>query len=269
MLGERLLAELTAADLADWRNKLIDPEGDADAIRRNRDTANRMLGIAKAAFNLAFHNGRVTDDRAWRRVRAFKGAGEARRIILSETELQRLIDACGPGLRELVVIGALTGARLGELTAARVRDFDADAAILMVSGKTGPRPIHLPAAAVVLLRQIGSGKHPQDHLLTTATGRRWAKSSHLHPFAIAVAGAGLDTGTTYYALRHTWISRALVAGVPTRGVAVHAGTSVVMIERFYSKFVPSDQQHYAALAAPTLRIDGKQKVVPLRPGAAR
>jgi hypothetical protein len=37
-----------------------------------------------------------------------------------------------------------------------------------------------------------------------------------------------------------------------------------MIERFYSKFVPSDQQRYADLAAPALRIDPEQKVVSLR-----
>jgi integrase len=97
---------------------------DEDAIRRSRDTANRMLAMAKAAFNLAFNTGRVTDDRAWRRVQAFKGVGEARKVILSDAELQRLVDACEPGLRELVLVGAWTGSRLGEITAARVRDLD-------------------------------------------------------------------------------------------------------------------------------------------------
>ena len=41
-----------------------------------------------------------------------------------------------------------------------VRDFDADAAILTVSGKTGSREIHLPPAAVTLFRQLASGKRP-------------------------------------------------------------------------------------------------------------
>ena len=65
--------------------------------------------MVKAAFNLAFNTGRVGDDRAWRRVKAFKGVGEARKVILSDAELQRLVDACEPGLRELVLIGAWTG----------------------------------------------------------------------------------------------------------------------------------------------------------------
>ena len=130
VLGARPLADLSPADLTAWRNGLVDLKADEDEIRKCRDTANRLLAIAKAAFNFAFNNGQVGDDRAWRRVKGFRGVGEARKIFLSEAELQRLIDACGPGLRELVAIGVLTGARLGELTGARVRDFDAEAAIL-------------------------------------------------------------------------------------------------------------------------------------------
>ncbi len=79
-----------------------------------------MLAIAKAAFNFAFDGERVTDDRAWRRVNPFKGMREARRIVLGQAELQRLADACQPGLRELVLLGAVTGARLGDPTSARV-----------------------------------------------------------------------------------------------------------------------------------------------------
>ena len=109
-----------------------------------------------------------------------------------------------PACASWSLLGALTGARLGELTAARVRDFDADAAILTVSGKTGERPIHLPPAAVTLLRQMASGKRPQDHLLTTASRR----ALDHEPARPAVrrgrrASAGLDPATVFYSLRHS------------------------------------------------------------------
>jgi integrase len=267
-LGQCRLAALTTADLTAWRNGLVDVDGDEDEIRRSRDTANRLLAMLRAALNYAFNTGAVTDDRAWRRLKGFRGAGEARKVILDESELQRLVDACGPGLRELVLSGALTGARLGELTNARVRDFDADAAILTVSGKTGERPIHLPSAAVSLLRQMASGKRPQDRLLTTATGSRWTTSLHARPFAAAVKAAGLDLATVFYSLRHTWISRALKSGVPVKAVGDHCGTSIAMLQRYYAKFIPGDQQRYAAMAAPALNIEGESaaKVVPLRAG---
>ena len=89
-----------------------------------RDTAKRVVKILRAALNRAFNNDRVADDRAWRRLEPFKGVDVARKVMLDPLEIQLLVNACGPGLRELVAAGALTGARLGELTGARVREFD-------------------------------------------------------------------------------------------------------------------------------------------------
>lgn len=269
-LGDRRLADITDADVRGWRNGLVKDEDDHDEeeVRRSRDTANRLLGIAKAAFNHAFNTSRVTDDRAWRRVKAFKGVGEARKIILTPAELQKLIDACEPGLRELVLIGAWTGARSGELTRTRVRDFDPGDATLHVRGKTGERDIHLAPAAVTLLRRMASGKRPEEFLITTVEGGPWTKSLHQRPFAEAVTTAGLDPETTFYALRHSYISRALKEHVPVKAVADQCGTSIAMIQRFYAKFIPSDQAEYAKAAAPALRINAGKKVVQLRSGAA-
>lgn len=42
---------------------------------------------------------------------------------------------------------------------------------------------------------------------------------------------------TFYALRHSNIVRALMAGVPVRLVAVAHDTSIPMIERSYSRYI--------------------------------
>lgn len=217
--------------------------------------ANRVLAVFKAALNLDFNDGLVADDRAWRRVQAFKGVGEARKVILSDSDIQMLLDACGEGLRELVAADALTGCRLGELTGAQVRDLDLAAATLKVSGKTGSREVHLAPDALLLLKRLSAGKRPQDHLFLTMDGQPWGESVHKRPFAAAVARAGLDPDTTFYALRHASITRMLKAGVPTQAVAEHHGTSARMIELNYAKFIPADLARYAALAAPALRMD--------------
>lgn len=267
VLGDRRLADLTATEFRSWFNGLV-RDGDEDTLRRSKDTANRLLGSVKAAFNLAFNDGRVADDRAWRRVGAFKGVGEARKVILSEAEQQRLIEACGPGLREFALLTALTGARPGrELTEARVRDFDEDRAMLRVSGKTGGRDIHLQRVAVELVRRLASGKRPGDYLLTTAAGAPWTKSLHKRPVDMAVKRAGLDSGTSLYALRHSYISGALKAGVPIKAVADHCGTSIPMIQRYYAKFIPTDLARYAEAASPNLQLlPDAQKVVTIRKG---
>ena len=157
------------------------------------------------------------------------------------------------GLRELVAAGAMTGCRLGELTGAKVRDLDQQAAMLRVRGKTGHREVPLPSSALLLFRQLASGRRPDEVLLLTDNGEAWRSSAHTRPFAAAVERAGLDPATTFYALRHTNTTRMLKAGVPTQAVAEHHGTSARMIELNYAKFVPSDRARYAAMGAPASR----------------
>jgi integrase len=193
--------------------------------------------------------------------------GEARKVILDADELQRLVDVCAADLRDLILMGAWTGCRLSELTSRLVRDFDDRNAVLHVpSGKTGPRDVHLPPDAVALLRRLTSGKGPGDLLLTTAKGRPWEKSYVRIRFLAAANQAGLEDGAVFYSLRHSFISRALVAGVPTRAVAEHCGTSVAMVERHYAKFLIDMKATYAAAAAPPLRVERGDKVVVLRRG---
>lgn len=255
-LGTRRVSDLTTAELMAWRNSLVSGN-DEEAIRRSRDTGNRVLGMAKAVFNLAFTTGRVADDRAWRRVRRFPGVGEARMVFLTDTDLQALVDHARPDLKPMIMFAAWTGARWGELRSLRVSDFDQDRGMVSVRGKTGPRSIHLHPAASELLRQLVRGRRPADHVFMTAAGRPWAPTEHRRPFAAAVRASGIDPRTVGYSLRHTWISRALTAGVPMQAVAEHAGTSVAMITKHYGKFHDADRQAYADLAAPVLRIESR------------
>jgi integrase len=108
---------------------------------------------------------------------------------------------------------------------------------------------------------------PCARLSTIAGGAAWTRSFHTRRFAAAVAAARLDPDTTFHALRHSYISRALKAGVPAKAVAVHCGTSLAMIARHYSKFLAEDRKRYAAIAAPPLRLElTGDKVSPLRAG---
>jgi integrase len=267
--GDRLAAELTTEDFTAVRNRMVPAGADEERLRRGRDSANRALKIIKAAFNHGFRTGRLTDDRGWRKVGMFKNAGTARKVFLAPEQIQRLVNACPPGLRELVVVGAQTGCRLGELTAARVGDFDPAEGTLQVCGKTGERTLYLAPQTILLLRQVSSGRRPDALLLPPSDRAAWTHNLLGRRFAAAVKRAGLDPDVTFYSLRHAFISRSLKQLVPVRAVAEGCGTSMLMVERHYGRFVVADKRRYAEIAAVDLRLDGAgAEVVRLR-GVAR
>lgn len=101
---------------------------DPDAVRQRRATANRILGVLKAALNFAFREGHAVSDEAWRRVKPFREASAPRIRYLDHGEAQRLVHACEPAFRPLVQCALLTGCRYGEIIDFRVGDFDRDAA---------------------------------------------------------------------------------------------------------------------------------------------
>jgi hypothetical protein len=70
-------------------------------------------------------------------------------------------------------------------------------------------------------------------------GEPWNPANARHliaPFRIVAERAGIK-GTTMYALRHSAITRALLANVPAKLVASNADTSLAMLERTYASFI--------------------------------
>jgi integrase len=111
--------------------------GDNDAVRRRQASANRVMTTLKAALNLAFGEGDITSDSAWRKVKRFKGVESSRLRYLTVAEAKRLINACDPDFRRLVQAALQTGARYGQLAALVVADFNPDAATVRMTTLKG------------------------------------------------------------------------------------------------------------------------------------
>ena len=71
----------------------------------------------------------------------------------------------------------------------------------------------------------------------------------------ALIGAGLDPSGTFYALRLSYISRAIEAGVPLNVVAENCGTSVRMIETTCAKVLAGKRREFIVRGAPRLFAD--------------
>lgn len=265
-LGAHRVDRLTKGQIEDWLAGLVrgDNPDDPDARRRSQDSANRILSILKAALNHAFADdaNNVPSDRAWRRVKAFRSVGAARQDHFDATQIRTLIakaatfDKCFANLLEAAY---LTGARLGELTALDVRDFDADRAVILIRAstagarKTGSRPVTLTDEAVRFFRRLTKNKLPTGVLLPRTDGDRWGKSEHHRPFKRAAALAELPSSASFYSLRHSYISRAIEAGMPLSLLAENCGTSLTMIQQNYAKVLAATRRETIQATAPKLR----------------
>lgn len=259
-LGNIRVDRLTKTQIENWLAGLVrDDDEDTDARRRSQDTANRILTVLKAALNQAFGddaNG-IKSDSAWRRVKPFNNVGSARADHFGAVQIRQLIAKAAvfdQAFANLLEAGYLTGARLGELTALDVRDFDAARSLLVIRlGKTGARVVSLSHESVAFFKELAGNRPPEAVLLPRADGARWAKSEQHRPFKRAAAAAGLPATASFYSLRHSHISRAIEAGMPLSLLAENCGTSLSMIQRNYAKVLAATRQEFVESTSPKLR----------------
>lgn len=272
----RQVDSLTTAELDRWKNKLVtapihrrgklvEADSDPETTRKRKSSANRILTTFKAMLNKAWENKRVQDKSEWERVKPFEGVDEARKIFLQPDQCKRLINVCQGSFREYVQALLYTGARPGkELEFIRAGDFDRKAGTVRIpDGKTGAREIFLTDEGLKFFERLSLNKKPDDFLLVKEDGGQWGKNHHAKPMKAAVAAAALPKGTNAYALRHTYISMALLNGVNIKLVADNCGTSVRMIEKHYAKFLNQDRRRLFNKALPSFgfKDDGKVRAI--------
>ncbi|MGA9602336.1 MAG: tyrosine-type recombinase/integrase [Methylocystis sp.] len=256
IFGDRLISSLTKTVLDSWLASMAVKSDDPERVRRSKDSANRVLSMIKALLSHAMRdptNG-LTDDSAWRLVKPFHGVSKPRDIRYTDEDVRKLIDNAGDAATANLIKGAyLTGARYGELAGARVSQFDPRAKTLHVNvGKTGSRTIVLQTSAVDFFKKLAAGRDPDESLFVRSDGSRWKRSDQTRPVKDALAKAGLAPEGSIYALRHTYVSRAIEGGVPLNVIAENCGTSVRMIEKTYAKVLAEKRRDFIERGAPSL-----------------
>jgi integrase len=265
-LMRKAVASLTREDLRSWRDSLVGKMAPA--------SVNRVITAVRAALNL-----QETPNRdAWRSgLQAIPGAGRARNVILTESDVRAIVGAAYRRSNEfglLVELAAVTGARPSQLLKLEGADVQAQfksagklqpRLMMPVSRKGGRgkavarRPVPITAALADRLTGV------TGPLLRRPDGESWDLTNLPRLFAYVVRDLKLDAGVTMYALRHTSIVRQLLAGVPIRIVAALHDTSVKMIEQNYSEHIAD---HADELARPTL-LETIAEVIALPPPSAK
>lgn len=230
---------------------------DADAQRARKSSANRTLTVLKAALNMAYHDGRVLTDDAWRKVKPFREADAPVVRYLSDEDARRLVNVCDGNFRDLIRGALLTGCRYGELCRMRTSDYNADArAVTIRESKAGTvRHVALTNEGVALFESLITGKVGKDLIFTRDNKVPWGPSHQQRPLEAASSRAKIDPAATFHILRHTYASRLAMKGVPMGVIAVQLGhADTRMTEKHYAHMSPNYVAETVRAALPSLGI---------------
>jgi site-specific recombinase XerD len=233
------IAKLTPTMLDAWRKRLQAAPTRSGGNRggsRTASTLNRDMSCFRAALNLAYTDGLVTSDFAWRgKLLPIKDADRRRELYLDKDQRRRFIEKAPADLAEFLRGLSLLPLRPGALAGLTVGNFDKRLCVLTVgSDKAGrDRKIKLPKDTAKLFDDACADKAAAAPIFSRADGRAWDKDGWKWPIKAAAAAAKLPEGTTAYTLRHSTISDLVHAGLDLLTVAQISGTSVRMIEQHY------------------------------------
>lgn len=284
-LGNVRLSKLTAAQVRGFHHdrattparlrtrkgeeQKLRPLDTSEARRRRMATANRDMTVLKAALNLAFANGRIASDHAWRTVKPFKNVDGAKLRNLSDDEARRLVNAVGPEFRPIVQAALLTGARWGELRNVMVADVDLRAATVRLTETKGgqPRDCYLEGEGLALFKTHCMGKAGTDPVFPAPNGKPWTDSTQIRRMTVACEAGKISPSAAFHDLRRTYGARLALGGVPIAVIAQALGHKDERITRkHYAHLSPSYvadtvRKHAAGMGIVTIEPDN---VTPMR-----
>ena len=202
-------------------------------------TVSKELGILKAAFRCAIRWG-------WTSRSPFIGIvlnqeGTARTRWISEDEETRVLAHCPAPLRDIVIVGLDTGLRPGNLVRLQRAWVDLAGNCLIIpkeQTKTKKLPLTIPLTtrvADIICRYLERAR--SEHLFVSKAGRSYTSAEMNRALQRAAGMAGVRD-LCLYTLRHTFISRLVVAGVSLPEVAALAGHRDIRMTMRYAHLAP-------------------------------
>lgn len=239
-LGDVIVEDFTARMFTDFCRDVLEtpavrgrqPRGprvplaglDQETIRKRKKTLNTLIGILRTSFRMAWENGEVSSDRAWRCLKRLPHADTPRTEFLTRPQCKALLEACNPDLARLILGALYTGCRVSELAKMRVRDVGGHFFGVYVRPLKSYRAryVHLPEEGMSFFLDMCEDKEDEDLVFTMESGRRWS-GGHKHLFKAAVKAARLPDAFVFHGLRHTYASQLVQAGTPLAIVAKQLG----------------------------------------------
>jgi integrase len=246
-LGKMKLEAVMREDVEAWRNQL----------RKGRKprSVNRQVRAVVAALNYAVTHGHTGRREAWELEHLIDEGEENVAVFLTADQRDLLISAAPKHLAALLNGFTHTGARPSELARALVEDFDAKGGTVTLRHRKGrgakikSRAVQLSDEGIAFFKSQARGKMPKAALISNPDGSHWTDQQWCAGIEKAIEIANemaekpkhcIPRGASAYSFRHTRISELLqVYKIDPLTTAQQTGTSVVMIEKYYFKFISS------------------------------
>jgi integrase len=242
LLGQHEVGKLTSEMLTKWKAQIaaMPAKGKRpfDPVAR-KSSANGTLAKLRAGLNLAYSDGKVPSNQAWRSIKKFEGVDRSRDRFLSLDDCKRLINAAGDEFRPMVQAALATGCRYAELCNLKVSDFRTDSNTLFIAhSKTKrSRHVYLTKEGVKLFESLAAGRRGSDPLIRRDDGLPFNTSQQVRRMKHACKIARIEN-ITFHGLRHTFASALILANTPLVYVAKSLGhTSINMVEKHYGHLV--------------------------------
>ena len=233
-------------------------EMDPDDVRKRKATLNTLIGLLRMAFRMAWENGSIESERAWRCLRRVPVIHKPRALFLSRDECRSLLGVCRPPLRRLVLGSLYSGCRVGELSNLLVQDVGRQGYGIFVDAfKRGPsRFVFLPEEGMAFFLQLAAGRPGHENLFVSDKGTKWT-TQYRQQFRNAVKEAGLPEAFVFHGLRHTYASQLVASGVTLEIIARQLGhANTTTVSRFYGHltehFRENEVRRHFAPIAPSL-----------------
>jgi integrase len=260
LLLRRDVNALTTTELLAFRTKLL-------AAGMKHVTWNRVSKGLHAALMLVAEERQKIWDKGVETLEDDREPGElARNVVLTEGEVSRLVRGCyehDHAFGLLMDVLSVTGARPGQATRLLVSNLHLGPKPTLSmprsakggGGKNGRKraakkkqhvTVAIPVGLAERLAAVAKGRKPNEYLLRRGDGMAWEDGSRAHGecrrLLLKAVLEAIDLVTnsegekvTAYALRHTSITRAVLANKSLRVIAEAHDTSVQEIEDHYTQ----------------------------------
>lgn len=205
--GDKWLHEITPMKIEEYKKERAKDKIGAKNIANA--TINRELACLKCMFNKAIEWGKI-DSNPMKKVKLLN-ENNTRVRYLEKGELQKLIEACPPQLREIVIVAAYTGMRKSEILDLKWQDISFEQGLIYIAQpKSGEREQVMMNETV--RRALGAvKKNPQSNYVFHKSDGACLKDVR-KKFETALKTCGI-IDFRFHDLRHTFASQLVMNAV--------------------------------------------------------